>query len=384
MNAAATRIRAIPAPMLNDCGPHNGAPEVAATFVTSPSPFTPWQRAQVRRYAVLPLAVSAGSGPMESMPAPGSRRPAAEALESHDIYATMSRMSSPSNASGVPFKLRRKQSLMRFSIRPTFPERERYCGKRACTPAHGMANARVPSSRWHDTQRRPLPTLRGRESRVACRSARPRRTDCENGSFRSVDSAGTVMWTTAMAGARTARTGFSPPHAAANATTAISAGLVMKRLSDGGDVPWPAPPAWQWWHCHRGLAIPQLGPILGNPSWRLEPLALRCVAQAIVERDEGAGGRRTGPLERGRKLQRVGRAQRMQSQQAERLLAHAIARLHLEPARPERVEQRARFLLLLPREVTFTVQPRDGRRTFEGGTPPDDRLGVLLDRKSVV
>src|ERR1035437_1767090 len=231
MNAAATRIRAMPAPMLNDCGPHSGAPEVAATVVTSPSPFTPWQRAQVRRYAVLPLAVSGGSGPMESTPAPASRRPAAEALESHDMYATMSRMSSPSNASGVPFRLRRKQSLMRFSIRPTFPERDRYCGKRPYTPAHGIAKARVPSSRWHDTQRRPLSTLRGRESRVACRSARPRRTDCENGSFRSVESAGAVMCTTWFATMRAAGTGFAPPHAAANGTTAISAGLVMKRLS---------------------------------------------------------------------------------------------------------------------------------------------------------
>jgi hypothetical protein len=135
----------------------------------------------------------------------------------------MSRMSSPSNASGVPFRLRRKQSLMRFSMRPTFPERERYCGKRPYTPAHGMANARVPSSRWHDTQRRPLPTFRGRESRVAARSARPRRTACENGSFRSVESTGTLMCATAIAVTVAPGAGLPPPQALPHAAVSARA-----------------------------------------------------------------------------------------------------------------------------------------------------------------
>src|SRR5881396_50666 len=61
-------------------------------------------------------------------------------------YATMSRMSPPSLASGVPFMLRRKQSFTRYSIVSTVALRGRYCGYRAYAPTKEPV-ARRPSSR---------------------------------------------------------------------------------------------------------------------------------------------------------------------------------------------------------------------------------------------
>jgi len=48
--------------------------------------------------------------------------------ERNQRYATMSRMSGPSLGSAVPFMLRRKQSLTRYSIVSTVALRGRYCG----------------------------------------------------------------------------------------------------------------------------------------------------------------------------------------------------------------------------------------------------------------
>src|SRR5206468_2736650 len=87
----------------------------------------------------------------------------------------MSRMSGPAGSSAVPFMLRRKQSLTRYSSVSTTPLRGRYCGYRANTPTQ-VPVSRRPASRWQLVHRSLLPTWLGKLSRVAVSSARPRRT----------------------------------------------------------------------------------------------------------------------------------------------------------------------------------------------------------------
>ena len=83
-------------------------------------------------------------------------------------------MSRPDGSTRFPFMLRSKQSLTLSSIRSTLPLRGRYWGNRAYEPTQGIAFARKPPSRWQLAHRSPLPTWRGRLSRVASRIARPR------------------------------------------------------------------------------------------------------------------------------------------------------------------------------------------------------------------
>ena len=85
--------------------------------------------------------------------------------------------------------LRRKQSLIRYSIVSTVPLRARYCGKRANTPTHDPVGRR-PSSRWQLTQRNRLPTWAARLSRVASIKARPRRMAAPSGPDGIRESAG--------------------------------------------------------------------------------------------------------------------------------------------------------------------------------------------------
>ena len=69
----------------------------------------------------------------------------------------MSRMSFPSTGIALPFKLRNKQPLIRYSMVSTVPERERYWGYRPVVPTHDWGERR-PSSRWQLTHLRSLPT----------------------------------------------------------------------------------------------------------------------------------------------------------------------------------------------------------------------------------
>src|SRR6267378_7373326 len=104
----------------------------------------------------------------------------------------MSRMSAEAGSSAVPFMLRRKQSLTRYSIVSTTPLRARYCGYRANTPIHEPLSRR-PSSRWQLVHRILLPTWLGKLSRVAVSSARPRRTASPYGPAGMTESAAAAV-----------------------------------------------------------------------------------------------------------------------------------------------------------------------------------------------
>src|SRR5579864_7354768 len=129
MKEAAVRTRAIPAPMLNARGPHTGG---AATV---PSPSDPWQRAQLTAKNLPPAAVS-GFNALQRVSAGGGWYPTGTPRDRNARYDTMSRMSGPSVAMTLPFRLRRKHPLIRYSMVSTVPERERYCGYRPTTPPH--------------------------------------------------------------------------------------------------------------------------------------------------------------------------------------------------------------------------------------------------------
>src|SRR5882672_1934152 len=103
----------------------------------------------------------------------------------------MSRMSDPAGSSAIPFMLRRKQSLTRYSIVSTTPLRVRYCGYRANTPTQEPVSRR-PASRWQLVHRSLFPTCRGKLSRVAVSSARPRRTASPYGPEGMTESAAAV------------------------------------------------------------------------------------------------------------------------------------------------------------------------------------------------
>src|SRR5882762_8440574 len=147
----------------------------------------------------------------------------------------MSRMSGPDGSSAVPFILRRKQSLTRYSIVSTTPLRARYCGYRANTPTHEPVSRR-PASRWQLVQRNLLPTWLGKLSRVVVSSARPRRTASPYGPAGMVESAATA----AREGA-----GFEqPPRAVMPSKTVRVLGRTRRDntgISEGGNLLCGAP-----------------------------------------------------------------------------------------------------------------------------------------------
>src|SRR2546422_440251 len=121
MKLAAVKMRAIPAPMLYDSAPQTGG------AVDVPCPSEPWQLAQLAVYTPLPLAVSRVS-PAHGWGAGLPGGPTATPRERNARYATTSRIAGSSGSSGLPFMLRRKQSLMRYSMVSTILLRGRYCG----------------------------------------------------------------------------------------------------------------------------------------------------------------------------------------------------------------------------------------------------------------
>src|SRR5215467_13896906 len=123
-NDAAVRSRAIPAPMLNDFGPHNGG------AIGVPRPSGPWHRAHTVPTVRCPAAVSAVSDANRCSAALGPLGGALTAVrhERNARYAMMSFISGLDGSSALPFKLRAKQSLTRSSISSTEPRRLRYWG----------------------------------------------------------------------------------------------------------------------------------------------------------------------------------------------------------------------------------------------------------------
>ena len=94
-----------------------------------PSPAGPWHRAQLAAYTRAPAAVSGTSeAHLASRLEDGGTGATGTSRARNQKYVTMSRMSGPSLASGVPFMLRRKQSFTRYSIVSTVALRGRYCG----------------------------------------------------------------------------------------------------------------------------------------------------------------------------------------------------------------------------------------------------------------
>src|SRR5205807_10557629 len=122
MKAAAVRTRAIPAPMLYDCAPHTGG----ATAV--PSPYAPWHLTQLVAYTRAPATMSAVSAAHLASRLDAGAGATGTSRDRNHRYATMSRLSGPSVASGRPFMLRRKQSLIRYWSVSTVALRARYCG----------------------------------------------------------------------------------------------------------------------------------------------------------------------------------------------------------------------------------------------------------------
>src|SRR5512143_2887187 len=159
----------------------------------------------------------------------------------------MSVMSRPAMSSGAPFRLRRRHSFTRSSIRITRPERALYCGKLANVPTHELEEARVPALEWQLVHASRLPTCSGSESRVASTIARPRRIEAPSGPEGMSESAGTAKplgaatesgSAPALEGGREA--GFAHPAAHTSSAPATHAGVVAvarrnrTRLTCGG------------------------------------------------------------------------------------------------------------------------------------------------------
>src|SRR5256885_8352916 len=85
---------------------------------------------------------------MRRNPPPGTAMPVGTPRDSHDMYASTARISSPSRGRGLPFMERSKQSLIRSSRSSTLALRLEYSGKSPQMPAHGAAQACRPRSRW--------------------------------------------------------------------------------------------------------------------------------------------------------------------------------------------------------------------------------------------
>src|SRR5437763_14819317 len=105
MNAAAVRARAIPAPMWYDYGPHTGG----ATVV--PSPAAPWHLRHLVAYTRAPAAVSAVSAAQTASRLDTGTGATGTSRDRNHRYATTSRLSAPSAASGRPFMPPRKQAV---------------------------------------------------------------------------------------------------------------------------------------------------------------------------------------------------------------------------------------------------------------------------------
>ena len=111
-----------------------------------------------------------------------------------------------------------------------------------------------------------------------------------------------------------------------------------------------------------------------------EPLSLRRVLQAVVEGHESAIRGGPGPLERRGELERIRGSKGVEPENPKRLLANAVARLDLEPARSEQIEERARRLFLRLGQLSVLVQSGDRGCAFDCRPPPDDQFRVLLQQ----
>src|SRR5437016_1968437 len=95
---------------------------------------------------------------MRRNPRPATAVPVGTPRDSHDMYASTARISSPSRGRGLPFMERSKQSLIRSSRSSTLALRLEYSGKSPQMPAHGAAQACRPRSRWQLVQCTRAPT----------------------------------------------------------------------------------------------------------------------------------------------------------------------------------------------------------------------------------
>jgi len=95
---------------------------------------------------------------MRRNPRPATAMPVGTPRDSHDMYASTARISSPSRGRGLPFMERSKQSLIRSSRSSTLALRLEYSGKSPQMPAHGAAQACRPRSRWQLVQCTRAPT----------------------------------------------------------------------------------------------------------------------------------------------------------------------------------------------------------------------------------